>query len=139
MLELVEFTGGDMEAALAAAAMRTAREAREDPAEIGAAASALARMLRGTELGGLFADSPGRMVLREQEFCDQNGRLFRMDRVVVDGDRVTVVDFKTGAEETGRYEEDIRNYARILGQVYPGRSVNALLAFVDAGSVRRVL
>jgi ATP-dependent exoDNAse (exonuclease V) beta subunit len=128
-----------MEAALAAAAMRTAREAREDPAEINAAAGVLARMLRGTELGGLFARAPGRVVLREQEFCDQNGRLFRMDRVVVDRDRVTVVDFKTGVEETSRYEEDIRNYARILGQVYPGRSVNALLAFVDAGSVRRVL
>ncbi len=78
-------------------------------------------------------------MLREQEFCDEAGRLFRMDRVVVDGDRVTVVDFKTGAEETGRYEEDVRAYARILRQVYPGRTVEALLAFVDAGSVRRVV
>jgi ATP-dependent exoDNAse (exonuclease V) beta subunit len=78
-------------------------------------------------------------VLREQEFCDEAGRLFRMDRVVVDPDRVTVVDFKTGAEETGRYEEDVRTYARILGQVYPERHVDGLLAYVDAGSVQKVL
>ena len=62
-----------------------------------------------------------------------------MDRVVVDPDRVTVVDFKTGAEESGRYEEDMRTYARILGQIYPERHVEGILAFVDAGSVRKVV
>jgi ATP-dependent helicase/nuclease subunit A len=139
MLERVEYTGADIVETLRAAAARTAREAREDPAELSDAAEALVRVLRGTVLGKLFAPAPGRLVLREQEFCDETGRLFRMDRVVVDPDRVTVVDFKTGAEETGRYEEDVRTYARILGQVYPGRAVEALLAFVDAGIVRKVL
>jgi ATP-dependent helicase/nuclease subunit A len=139
MLELVEYIGADTRETLRAAAARTAREAREDPAGLADAAEALARVLRGTELGRLFTPAPGRLVLREQEFCDEAGRLFRMDRVVVDGDRVTVVDFKTGTEETGRYEEDVRAYARILRQVYPGRTVEALLAFVDAGSVRRVV
>ena len=62
-----------------------------------------------------------------------------MDRVVVDPDRVTVVDFKTGAVGTDRYLEDMRTYARILRQVYPERHVQALLAYVDAGSVQRVI
>ena len=139
MLELVEYAGADMREILKAAAARTAQETREDPAELADAAEALVRVLRATELGKLFTPAPGRLVLREQEFCDEAGRLFRMDRVVVDADRVTVVDFKTGAEEAGRYEEDMRTYARILRQVYPERKVEALLAYVDAGSVRRVL
>ena len=139
MLERVEYAGADLAETLRAAAERTAREAREDPAELADAVDALARVLQGTELGKLFTPAPARVVLREQEFCDETGRLFRMDRVVVDPDRVTVVDFKTGAEETGRYAEDVRTYARILGQVYPGRTVVALLAYVDAGSVQKVL
>ena len=139
MLERVEYVGADPGETLRAAAARTAREAREDPVELADAAEALARVLRGTELGKLFTPAPARVVLREQEFCDEAGRLFRMDRVVVDPDRVTVVDFKTGVEETGRYEEDVRAYARILGQVYPERHVEALLAYVDAGSVQKVL
>ena len=139
MLERVEYAGADLLETLRAAAARTAREAREDPAELADTADAVARVLRETELGRLFTPAPGRVVLREQEFCDEKGRLFRMDRVVVDPDRVTVVDFKTGAEETGRYVEDVRTYARILGQVYPERHVDALLAWVDAGSVQKVL
>lgn len=139
MLERIQYIDSGIEEALAAAAARTAREAREDPGEMEAAARALSRMIRETELGGLFTRAAERVVLREQEFCSADGRLFRMDRVVVDRDRVTVVDFKTGVEETERYEEDIRNYARILRQVYPGRLVEALLAYVDSGSIRRVI
>ncbi len=139
MLEQVEYIGADLVETLRAAAARTAREAREDPADLADAAEALVRVLRGTELERLFTPAPARRVLREQEFCDETGRLFRMDRVVVDPDLVTVVDFKTGAEETGRYEEDMRTYARILVQIYPGKTVEALLAYVDAGSVRKVV
>ncbi len=54
MLELVEYIGADARETLRAAAARTAREVREDPAGLADAAEALARVLRGTELGRLF-------------------------------------------------------------------------------------
>jgi ATP-dependent exoDNAse (exonuclease V) beta subunit len=143
MLSLVEYAEDDLEARLAAAGRRAALEAREPDSGPGesvtdAAAAACALLIRGTELGAYFARRPERQVLTEQEFCDSQGKLYRMDRVVVDPDRVTVIDFKTGPETSAEYDADLRNYARILSDAYPGRAVDAYLAYVDRREMRRV-
>lgn len=67
--------------------------------------SIVARYFNKAPAGELFDRKPGRRVYRETDFCDGTGRVFRMDRVVVDEDAVTVVDFKTGAD-AGRVEAD---------------------------------
>ena len=126
-------------AILAAAAARAAREFRESPASLDALSAGLARMIRDTPLRDAFAAAAGRTVLIEQEFCDRYGRLSRMDRVIVDPDRVTVIDFKTGAEDPGANENQMRGYAGILADVYPGHEVTALLAYVDRGTVTEAL
>ena len=138
MLELIEYAGTDIGAQLAAAGERAAREARADPAETRAAADALARMIQATELGSFFAPETDRTVLREKEFCDQDGRLFRMDRIVVDPGRVTVIDFKTGEEEPEKHEEQLRGYIRICTDLYPGHAVAAVIAYVDHGTLRMI-
>ena len=48
---------------------------------------------------GAFLSRPERAVFTEWEVCSEEGKLFRMDRVVVDKGCVTVIDWKTGAEE----------------------------------------
>jgi hypothetical protein len=95
-------------------------------------------MMRETTLGSYFKVGPGRIVYTEQEFCDATGRLFRMDRVVVDPGEVTIIDFKTGAEEPGEHGEQVRGYMRILSDVFPGRAVAAAVAYLDLGVVRRI-
>jgi ATP-dependent helicase/nuclease subunit A len=81
-------------------------------------------------------------VFREHGVCDGRGQAFRMDRVVVDADRVTVLDFKTGAgdpdpalkaarEKADR--EQMAVYRALLVELYPGLPVRALLAYVDQG------
>jgi ATP-dependent helicase/nuclease subunit A len=137
MLELIEYAGDGLEADLLRAGERAAAEAREDPAQCAAAAGTLARMIRSPGLAGLFARAGGRTVLREQEVCDARGRLSRMDRIVVDPDRVTVIDFKTGEEEPGEHERQLRGYMEILSPLYPGRAVAGVAAYVDRGLTRR--
>ena len=73
------------------------RSGRRDRPAIWSAASRIRRSRP------LFEPRPGRRVFREVDFCDAEGRAFRMDRVVVDPDAVTVVDYKTGADtDAGR-------------------------------------
>jgi ATP-dependent exoDNAse (exonuclease V) beta subunit len=139
MLELVEYAGPELEKDLAAAAERAAREARESGADARAAAHALAGIIRTTDLGRLFEKRPGRIVLREKELCDESGRLFRMDRIIVDGDRVTVIDFKTGEEQPREHEEQLRGYMRVLSALSPRLPVEGMIAYVDAGVMRRVV
>jgi ATP-dependent helicase/nuclease subunit A len=100
---------------------------------------AIAGAFAGSPLEEIFARRPGRCVLREFEFCDAAGRVFRMDRIVVDPDTITIVDFKMGADpDPGRRgrrrEEDraqVRSYAAIMRDIHPDRPVRALLAYID--------
>jgi ATP-dependent exoDNAse (exonuclease V) beta subunit len=137
MLELIEYAGDSLEADLAAAGERAAAEAREDPAQCAAVAGALARMIGSAELAGLFSPAPGRTVLREQELCSAQGRLYRMDRLVVDPQMVTVIDFKTGEEEPGEHERQLRGYMDLLSPLYPGRAIEGVAAYVDHAVSRR--
>ena len=96
------------------------------------------RLLGVAEMADCFTPKSGRTILTEQELCDSDGRLVRMDRIVVDAGTVTVIDFKTGAEDPAPHELQVRGYMRILSDVYPGKSIEALLAYVDRGTVRRI-
>ncbi len=85
----------------------------------------------------LFAARPGRAVLTEAEFIDRTGCLFRMDRVIVDADAVTVADFKTGRENTEKYSAQMKNYLAIIAEVY-GKRTAGVLAYVDLQKVVEV-
>ena len=100
----------------------------------------LVRMLRSEEMAGYVTRAPGREIRKEQEFSDSEGRLFRMDRLVVERNRVTVVDYKTGKELDAEKKDEaqIRNYMKILRGVYPGQGVEGVIAYVDLGEVRKI-
>ena len=136
---LVDYRDEDFEGILAGIVKRVTDET-------GCAYNAeeIEEIVRGTvehdELEDYFKRRPGREVRTEQEFSDREGNLFRMDRVVLDGGKVTVIDFKTGhdmaAEE--KYAAQVRSYMRILGSIYPKRRVEGIIAHVDLRQVTRL-
>jgi ATP-dependent exoDNAse (exonuclease V) beta subunit len=138
MLALAGAAPADLEETLTSAGARAAQEAREDLSATAALVPALLRLVRGTELAGFFTAAEGRSVLIEQDFCDAAGRLFRMDRVILDPGRVVVIDYKTGAEEPAAHELQLRGYMEILSGAYPGRPVTGVAAYVDLGTARSV-
>jgi ATP-dependent exoDNAse (exonuclease V) beta subunit len=73
------------------------------------------------------------VIKREQDFSDPGGNLFRMDRVMIDGDRISVIDYKTGTDKEAEkeYVSQIKNYIRILKEIYPGKNVEGVIAYVD--------
>lgn len=135
-IETVGEEGFEAAVARAVAGLAPAESERELFAEVGRAVVSAAA---GPPFAGLFAVRPGRRILREFDFCDAEGRVYRMDRVIIDPDAVTVVDFKTGlgpVSGQGREaaEEDraqVRAYASILRDIYPGRPVRAALFHLD--------
>lgn len=87
-----------------------------------------------------FLKREGREVLLEREFVDSEGNLYRMDRVVVDHDRVTVIDFKTGHEKEDSlegYRKQIRKYMNILRDIYTDKKIEGLIYFIDIPSVEK--
>jgi len=98
------------------------------------------RLTGHDDLAEYFRQRQGRVIMREQEFSDAEGRLFRMDRVIVDPDKITVIDYKTGREKVAaeKYLLQMKTYIRILKGVYPGRVVQGIIAYADLGEIRRL-
>ena len=85
----------------------------------------------------LFTAAPGRQILIEAEFIDKTGALFRMDRVIIDADAVTVVDFKTGRENTEKHAAQMKNYLAIISEVY-SKPAKGVIAYVDLNKICEV-
>lgn len=120
------------------AALREGGEEAHDAAETAAAAE---RLFSTPPLSALFSPAEGRRVLNEFTVCDAAGRALRMDRVVLDPGAATVIDYKTGGspgEDKFAAARQVREYMRILHELYPERTVRGLLVWIDRGDVEDV-
>ncbi len=96
--------------------------------------------LNHEEINPYFQAVPGRVIKKEQEFSDSRGNLFRMDRVIFEEHQISVVDYKTGTDREAEkeYISQLKNYIRILKEIYPGRRVEGVIAYVDLKETRKV-
>ena len=101
----------------------------------GAIMQTIEKLFNQKEFSMLFQRRPERITMREQEFLDRNGKLYRMDRVVVDPETVTVIEYKTGLDKNPNSEKkhatQIETYKRILHEVFPGRSIEGIIVYID--------
>ena len=100
----------------------------------------LLEFLNRKEVSPYFQAVPGRVIKKEQEFSDSRGNLFRMDRVIFEEDQISVMDYKTGTDRKAEKEHisQLKNYIRILREIYPGRIIEGVLAYVDLKEVKKV-
>jgi ATP-dependent exoDNAse (exonuclease V) beta subunit len=128
----IEFLAEDLVGEIARAIGSVPREMQE-PERI---LTTLRQFLEFPDVREQFRFMTGRKVLCEQEYVTRQGLLFRMDRVILDPDMVTVMDFKTGNET--REEEYIRQvsfYMDVLREVTPSLPVHGMVAYVDRRKV----
>jgi ATP-dependent helicase/nuclease subunit A len=111
---------------------------REDePFPVEQIARTIEEFLRNGGVIDAFRRKPGRRILREQELCDANGRLFRADRIILDGENATVIDFKTGGDEREEeYVQQLKDYMELVAETYRARMVRGVLAYVDRQHIR---
>jgi ATP-dependent exoDNAse (exonuclease V) beta subunit len=93
----------------------------------------LLEFLNHEEIKPYFRAMPGRVIRKEQDFSDPRGNLFRMDRVIFEEDQVSVIDYKTGTDKEAEkeYISQLKNYIRILKEIYPDKNVEGIIAYVD--------
>ncbi len=138
IFSLIDYIDGDAAAKVGAAAgkVRKTEGADSVPQPLTEAISAF---LSDAGAAAHFERRTGRRVMLEQELADARGRLFRADRVVIDADRITVMEFKTGREDD--FEDHLaqmRNYLRLMSEIYKDKPVEGVIAYVDAKKMRRV-
>ncbi len=100
----------------------------------------LLEFLNHEEIKPYFRAMPGRVIRKEQDFSDPRGNLFRMDRVIFEEDQVSVIDYKTGTDKEAEkeYISQLKNYIRILKEIYPDKKVEGVIAYVDLKEIKKV-
>ncbi len=100
----------------------------------------LLEFLSHEEISPYFQSVPSRVVKKEQDFSDSRGNLFRMDRVIFEEDRIVVIDYKTGADREAEkeYIHQLKNYMRIMEEIYPHKQIDGIIAYVDLKTIARV-
>ncbi|MEW6067320.1 MAG: UvrD-helicase domain-containing protein [Nitrospirota bacterium] len=92
-----------------------------------------------SDISEYFKQKPERTVRMEQEFSDRDGNLHRMDRLIIDRDIVTVIDYKTGdKEEEEKHIAQLKTYMKILREVFPDKKVDGIIAYVDLREVKGI-
>ena len=117
------------------AAVASAVEVGELPAaERGATEAKMAEML--TSVAGYSWFREGLKVINELSIIDTNGNVHRPDRVVVDGDGVTVVDYKFGLPHGG-HKVQVRRYVDMLRRM-GYENVKGYLWYASEGKIQKV-
>ena len=100
----------------------------------------LLEFLAHEDIAEYFRQRAGRKVMREQEFADGEGNLYRMDRVIIDSERITVLDYKTGTDKSAgeKYKAQMKNYMRILKGIFAGKTVDGIIGYVDLKEIVRI-
>jgi len=138
IFSLIEFIDNDVDRQLDALLARAGREMtlQISPDEI---RPLILECLRDGTMREWFVKKEGRRVLREQDLANRDGVLYRADRIVIDPNAVTVIDFKTGGDESeDEYIVQVRNYMGMLKEIYPAKDVRGNLLYVDLKRVRSV-
>ncbi len=140
IFSLVEYLDDATERRLAEAAEGIALKTGVDREAVNDLAAPALAFLGSPLLSGYYEHKPERKVFVEQEIVASDGRLFRVDRIVMDADKISIIEYKTGGdrEKEGEHLAQMRNYLRIAADLFPGRQIEGIIGYVDLKKVRRV-
>ncbi len=91
------------------------------------------KTLNHSSLQKFFKERPERIVKNEMEIVSNSGRLFRIDRVVIDANEAAVLEYKTG-QDKDRMDEHIvqvRHYMKLLQEIYPEKKLSGIIVYID--------
>lgn len=77
-------------------------------------------------------------IYQEKEFVDLRGLTKRIDRLIISNDEVTIIDYKSSAENKQESINQVSEYKRILADIYQGKKLRAYLLYMDQVKVELV-
>ncbi len=89
-----------------------------------------------SEIGEWF-DGSWEEVLNEREIISR-GKIYRPDRVMIQGERAVVVDYKFGLTDSAKYERQISHYAQLLNQM-GYTQVDGYIWYIATGQLHKVV
>jgi len=89
------------------------------------------KTVKNTHLAEYFVEKQERKVFNEFEICDAKGLLHRIDRLVIDRNTVTVIDYKTG-RPSELYPVQLKLYMDLVSNIFLDKKVKGILYYIDS-------
>ncbi|MCX7857347.1 MAG: UvrD-helicase domain-containing protein [Deltaproteobacteria bacterium] len=86
------------------------------------------------ELCSLFEERVGRIAFNEFEISDPYGNLHRIDRLVIDPNEVTILEYKTG-EQSEEHKKQVLKYKDLLSSIFPEKTVKTIIFYVEKKTI----
>ena len=80
----------------------------------------------------------GAEVFTERDIVNAFGHAKRCDRLIIRGDEVWIIDFKSTRDVEGRDRGQILEYKEILQDIYPKRGIRGFLIYLDCLEVEEI-
>ncbi len=77
-------------------------------------------------------------VFREKEIVSAAGITRRIDRLIVNGSEVRVVDYKSSADNSGKQQKQVLEYMSLLSHLYPEHAIKGYLLYFDTMTTEEV-
>ena len=85
-----------------------------------------------------FQPKENSVIYSEQEIVDPRGDTYKVDRILMADDHIDVIDFKTGETHSQEHIEQVMRYGNLMKKMYPDKTVNRYLLYLDTGEVKVV-
>ena len=95
------------------------------------------KLLSNQEFKSIFFIPEG-TVICEMEVVNKFGNLKKIDRLILNGKEVKVVDYKTSKEKFNDHIKQVEEYMSIVKDIYPARRVKGFLIYLDEMSLEEV-
>ncbi len=91
------------------------------------------KVVTDSSIKDFFVHKPGRIVKNEMEIVSSTGELFRIDRALIDKEKITIIEYKTGIENHLRTEHifQVKNYMNLIKKIYPRKLISGIIAYID--------
>ncbi len=107
--------------------------------DVSGLSESLGEILSSSDLYQVFWPSEYASVWTERDICSPSGNIYRIDRLVVDGQNIWVIEYKTGYSRRRRDSDQLRRYLSLISQMYgPDYSVTGFLIYVEQKDYRKI-
>jgi len=80
-------------------------------------------------------------IYTEKDIVNSDGELKRIDRLIITAEKAIVIDYKTGiinSVKADKYRKQLKNYMNIISQIYPDKSVEGYILYIDEKRVQKI-
>lgn len=98
----------------------------------------VAKFFLNPEFKKFFTPDNKALVYTEKEITDITGNAYKVDRIIITGPRIDIVDFKTGEIYSADHSRQIIHYGELLEKIHPGKLIKKYILYIDEGIVREI-